>query len=106
MSAAHRLVPGQLVRSKAGHDRGDVFFVMEIIDDDYVLIADGDRRKSEKPKKKNVKHLQPFHKVDPVIAERISAGVPIENHELRRELELSGAILLSIGNQEETENHG
>ena len=76
------------------------------IDDDYVLIADGDRRKSEKPKKKNVKHLQPFHKVDAVIAERIAAGAPIENHELRKELEISGAILLSIGNQEETENNG
>ncbi len=106
MSDVHSLVPGQLVRSKAGHDKGDIFFVMGRIDDDYVLIADGDRRKSEKPKKKNVKHLQPFHKVDAVIAERIAAGAPIENHELRKELEISGAILLSIGNQEETENNG
>ena len=106
MSAERSLVPGQIVRSKAGHDKGDIFFVMELIDDDYVLIADGDRRKSEKPKKKNVKHLQPFNKIDKVIAERIAAGLPIENHELRRELELSGAILLSIGNQEETEDNG
>ena len=106
MSEVHSFVPGQLVKSKAGHDKGDIFFVMKKIDDDYVLIADGDRRKSEKPKKKNIKHLQPFHKIDKVIAERIAAGLPIENHELRRELEISGAILLSIGNQEETENNG
>ena len=46
------LVPGQIVKSKSGRDKGDVFFVVEVIDDDYVLIADGDRRKSENPKKK------------------------------------------------------
>ena len=40
------LVPGQIVKSKSGRDKGDVFFVVEVIDDDYVLIADGDRRKS------------------------------------------------------------
>lgn len=46
------LVPGQIVKSKSGRDKGDVFFVVEVIDDDYVLIADGDRRKSENPKRK------------------------------------------------------
>ena len=47
------LVPGQIVKSKSGRDKGDVFFVVEVIDDDYVLIADGDRRKSEKNQCKN-----------------------------------------------------
>lgn len=100
------LVPGQIVRSTAGHDKGGIFFVIENVDDDYVLIADGDLRRIDKPKKKNVRHLQPFNKVDKVIAEKISAGVPIENFELRKELERSGALSLSIGNQEETEDNG
>ena len=47
------LVPGQIVKSKSGRDKGDVFFVVGVIDDDYVLIADGDRRKSEKSQRKN-----------------------------------------------------
>lgn len=106
MLGTQDLVIGQIVKSIAGHDKGDVFFVMGIIDDDYVLIADGDRRKSEKPKKKNIRHLQPYNKVDTVIAEKLAAGVQIENFELRKELERSGAILLCIGNQEETENNG
>ncbi|MBR2736502.1 MAG: KOW domain-containing RNA-binding protein [Firmicutes bacterium] len=100
------LVPGQIVRSVAGHDKGDIFFVIKNIDDDYVLVADGDLRRIEKPKKKNVRHLQPFNKVNKVIAEKISAGVPIENFQLRKELERSGAVSLSIANQEETGNNG
>ena len=52
------LVPGQIVKSKAGHDKGCVFFVVEVLDDEYVLIADGGRRKYDSPKKKKVKHLQ------------------------------------------------
>jgi len=100
------LVPGQIVRSVAGHDKGGIFFVIKNIDDDYVLVADGDLRRIEKPKKKNVRHLQPFNKVNKVIAEKISAGVPIENFQLRKELERSGAVSLSIANQEETGNNG
>ena len=100
------LVPGQIVRSVAGHDKGGIFFVIKNIDDDYVLVADGDLRRIEKPKKKNIRHLQPFNKVNKVIAEKISAGVPIENFQLRKELERSGAVSLSIANQEETGNNG
>jgi ribosomal protein L14E/L6E/L27E len=100
------LVPGQIVRSVAGHDKGGIFFVIKNIDDDYVLVADGDLRRIEKPKKKNIRHLQPFNKVNKVIAEKMSAGVPIENFQLRKELERSGAVSLSIANQEETGNNG
>lgn len=52
MTSRNSLVPGQIVKSKAGHDKGEIFFVIAIVDDDYVLIADGDRRKSESPKKR------------------------------------------------------
>ena len=47
------LVPRQIVKSKAGHDKGCVFFVVEVLDDEYVLIADGGRRKYDSPKKRN-----------------------------------------------------
>jgi len=100
------LVPGQIVKSKAGHDKGCVFFVVEVLDDDYVLIADGDRRKYDSPKKKKVKHLQPYNKVNDVISEKIRSGLRIENIDLQRELERSGAIQLAITNQEEMEIYG
>jgi ribosomal protein L14E/L6E/L27E len=92
------LVLGQIVKSKSGHDKGNVFFVVEVIDDDYVLIADGDRRKSESPKKKKVKHLQPYNRINEAVAEKLAQGIKLENIELQRELEKSGVIELTVAN--------
>ncbi|SHH15654.1 hypothetical protein SAMN02745245_00677 [Anaerosphaera aminiphila DSM 21120] len=48
---------GQVVKSKAGRDIGEIFLVYEVLDDNYVLIVDGKTRKLNKPKKKKIKHL-------------------------------------------------
>ena len=47
---------GTAVCSKAGRDKGRFFAVMSCAGE-YVMIADGDLRKLEKPKKKKLKHL-------------------------------------------------
>ena len=49
--------PAQIVRSRAGHDRDQLFLVVAV-DGSYVLLADGKRRRVEHPKRKNVKHVQ------------------------------------------------
>lgn len=49
---------GRIVRSKAGRDKGRMLCIVEVIDDEYVMVADGGLRKLEKPKKKKCKHLQ------------------------------------------------
>lgn len=48
---------GSVVRSRAGRDSGRDFLVVGILDQEYVLLCDGDLRKAEKPKKKKTKHL-------------------------------------------------
>lgn len=48
---------GMIVSSRCGRDRGRSFVVIGKLDEDHVLIADGDTRKTEKPKKKKLKHL-------------------------------------------------
>jgi ribosomal protein L14E/L6E/L27E len=48
---------GKVVNSKAGRDMHRKFIVVEILNSEYVYIADGDLRKIEKPKKKKVRHL-------------------------------------------------
>lgn len=48
---------GAVVRSAAGHDRGGVFAVVSLADSAFAMLADGKRRKLEKPKKKKRKHL-------------------------------------------------
>lgn len=49
---------GDIVISKAGHDEGETFIVTAIVNKDFVLIADGKKRKVESPKLKRVKHLK------------------------------------------------
>ena len=51
--------PGRVVLSTQGRDAGRYFIVLEVIDDQFVLMADGQSRKIEHPKKKKVKHLRP-----------------------------------------------
>ena len=48
---------GRVVRSKAGRDSGRLFLVVRILDEEHLMIADGDLRKLEKPKKKKLRHL-------------------------------------------------
>lgn len=48
---------GQVVTSKAGRDVGRDFFIIKLIDNQFVYIADGELRSLENPKKKKLKHL-------------------------------------------------
>lgn len=49
---------GQFVLSIAGRDVNRLFVVFDVIDDNYVMIADGMLRSINKPKKKKLKHLK------------------------------------------------
>ena len=51
------LQTGEIVLSRAGRDRDRAFVVIEVLDSEYVLIADGRLRTLERPKKKKRKHL-------------------------------------------------
>ena len=48
---------GQVMKSTAGHDKGDLM-VIAGFEKNKVLVCDGKHRKLEKPKCKNPKHLQ------------------------------------------------
>ena len=52
-----RYQTGMLAKSKAGHDTGKVYVIMDI-DDTYVYLADGRIRTLDKLKKKKKKHVQ------------------------------------------------
>lgn len=59
-----KIVRGSVVKSKAGHDKGD-FFVVLNLDSEYAFICDGKHRPLEKVKKKKFKHLFATNKVLP-----------------------------------------
>ena len=49
---------GTVVIARAGKEKGGFYAVVQVLDSRYVLIADGKHRPLEKPKKKNIAHLQ------------------------------------------------
>lgn len=49
---------GDIVVSKAGHDKGTAYAVIKIISDDFCLLADGRLKKQNNPKLKRFKHLK------------------------------------------------
>ena len=49
---------GKVVYSKNGRDKGTMFVVVGVVNERLVLLADGDLRKIENPKIKNIKHVQ------------------------------------------------
>ena len=48
---------GMLAKSKAGHDKGQVYVIYDV-DQTYVYLVDGNKRTMERPKKKKIKHVQ------------------------------------------------
>ena len=48
---------GRIVCSKAGRDK-DYFMVVVKSEGDYVYVCDGKERPLDRPKRKNIKHLQ------------------------------------------------
>lgn len=75
---------GQVVYSKAGRDADRVFVIIDIIDDKYVLISDGDLRKIEKPKRKKIKHLGITEEVLKSLNEKLENKQKVTNAELRK----------------------
>lgn len=73
---------GMVVTSRAGRDVGDRYVVVGAEGDDMVLVADGRRRSTGRPKRKNVKHLA-VHGPAGTIAERLREGRAITDEDLR-----------------------
>lgn len=48
---------GEIVKSNAGRDKAHYYLVAKVIDNKYIEIIDGKKRKISNPKKKNKKHL-------------------------------------------------
>jgi len=76
-------VIGRVVYSKAGRDKGKILIVVGIIDENFVLVADGSLRPIERPKKKRMKHLKFTDITVDYIAEMVKKGDKPTNSELR-----------------------
>ena len=74
---------GSVVISKAGRDQGRLFLVVEEVDADFVMVANGALRKLDRLKKKRRKHLKPAGRIVPELRDRLANGPAVQDHELR-----------------------
>ncbi len=86
----NNFIIGQVVKATKGRDQDRIFIIVGIIDNEYVLIADGDLRRIEKPKKKKIKHLAKFNVISHDVKDRITNQKKMNNAFIRRELERLG----------------
>ncbi len=77
--------PGELVLSSAGRDKNRYCVVMSV-SEPYCFLCDGDLRKSDRPKKKKIKHVVQTGFSSEFIKKRFSEGQKITNTELRNEI--------------------
>ncbi|WP_054950982.1 KOW domain-containing RNA-binding protein [Numidum massiliense] len=74
---------GQVVKVLRGRDSGQYAVIVGVISPKYVLLADGDKRKSDRPKKKNLLHVDLKDYVSEEIANRLHEQGRVTNAKLR-----------------------
>ena len=74
-----------VVVSTAGHDQGEIFYVIST-DDQFLYLANGKDRNLDKLKRKKRKHVQKVLRSETRVAQKIASGDKVLNSELRRDL--------------------
>ena len=77
------IAKSNIVKAIAGRDTGSYFFVLAT-EGDFLLLADGKRRRLESPKRKRRKHVELVGESRSPVAEKIRSNEKITNSELRR----------------------
>jgi ribosomal protein L14E/L6E/L27E len=80
-----------VVQSTQGRDRGRLFIVVSVVDDEFVLMADGGLRKAEHPKRKKIKHLHAKPVFFPELANKLCLSIAVTDSEIRKALQKAAA---------------
>ena len=74
-----------VVVSTAGHDKGEIFYVVST-DETFLYLANGKDRTLDKLKRKKRKHVQKVLRSETRVVEKLIRGDKVLNSELRRDL--------------------
>lgn len=80
---------GRIVFSRAGRDKDNPYLILDVIDENYVYLVNGDTKKIEMPKKKRIKHLNFTEIVDEQLIEAI------KNNDSNLDLKIKNFIKLN-----------
>ena len=79
------LQQGDIVRSQAGHDKGNLYFILRK-EGEFLWLADGKNRKIEAPKKKRQKHVVSAGLWTNPVTGLIQNGGPVLDIDIRKAL--------------------
>ena len=82
------LKKGMLAQSKAGHDQGCWYIVLNI-EGTSAFLVNGKNRTMDFPKKKKIKHLQPMDQIPVNLQEKLLKEEVWTNEEIKRALKLA-----------------
>ena len=84
-----KLEVGFVVYSKAGRDAERRYLVTRVLENGFVMLVDGEIRKLENPKKKNVRHCRFKGEVLEVIKDKLNNGKEVFDSEIRSALRVT-----------------
>lgn len=74
---------GQVVQIIQGREAGQYAIVINIVDARFALLADGEKRKYDRPKKKNLNHVIPMNFISPEVQNSLLETGRVTNGKLR-----------------------
>ncbi len=74
---------GMLAKSLSGHDRNRLYIIIRA-EEEYVWLVDGSLRTLDKPKKKNIRHIQVIHRIPEVIKQALESKKPLQNEHIKQ----------------------
>ena len=83
------IAKSDIVKAVAGRDAGSFFFVLAT-EGDFLLLADGKKRRLEHPKRKRRKHVALVGSGSGTTAEKIRCNEKVTNSELRKAIAAYG----------------
>lgn len=73
--------------SKAGHDKNQLYIILDAVDD-YVYVVDGRLKTLEKPKRKNIRHIQIINDIDVELVRKKKNNEIISNEDIKKAIKL------------------
>lgn len=74
---------GEFAKSKAGHDKEEIFIIINI-EEEYVYLVDGKSRILDKPKKKKIKHIQVINQIDEELQRKLETNLILRDEDIKR----------------------
>lgn len=78
---------GRVCKSISGRDKNELYIITEVVNENYVMVANGDSRKTDNPKLKNIKHIITLNILTDFNKSEINAkNIKEKNAEIRKKL--------------------